>query len=53
MARIARALAALVLLIASFGLAGCLHTWAQTYQDYPPAAWEPRQPHVQANPNDG
>jgi hypothetical protein len=53
MASIARAVAVVVLVLASLGSAGCLHTWAQTYQDYPPAAWQPRQPNVQGNPSDG
>jgi hypothetical protein len=53
MARIARAMAVVMLLIASLCSAGCLHTWTQTYQDYPPAAWDPPQPHRQGNPSDG
>jgi len=53
MARIARAVAAVVLVIASLGTAGCLHTWTQTYQDYPPSAWDPPRSHPQGNPSDG
>ncbi len=53
MARIARAVALVVLVIAGLGSTGCLHTWAQTYQDFPPSAWEPAQPHRQGNPSDG
>ena len=44
MARIARLLAVIALVIASLGSTGCLHTLAQTYQDYPPSAWEPPTP---------
>ena len=29
-----------VLVVASLGSAGCLHTWTQTYHDYPPEAWD-------------
>ena len=36
MARIARAVAVVMLVIASLCATGCLHTWTQTYQDYPP-----------------
>jgi len=53
MARIARAVAAALLVIASLGAAGCLHTWTGTYHDYPPSAWDPPHTHPQGNPNDG
>lgn len=53
MAGIARAVAVLVLIIASLGSVGCLHTWTQTYQDYPPSAWEPADTHHQGDPKDG
>jgi hypothetical protein len=53
MTKIARVVAFVLLVITSLGSAGCLHTWTQTYQDYPPAAWQPRQPHVQGDPSDG
>jgi hypothetical protein len=52
MARIARAAAVVMLMIASLCSAGCLHTWTQTYRDYPPEAWDPPQ-HHQGNPSDG
>jgi len=49
MARIVRAVAALLLVIVGLGIAGCIHTWTQTYQDYPPSAYgPPHQP--QATP---
>jgi len=53
MARIARAVAFVVLVIAGLGSTGCLHTWTQTYQDYPPSAWEPPHTHPQGDPSDG
>jgi hypothetical protein len=53
MARIARLLAVGVLLVASLGSTGCLHTLAQTYHDYPPEAWDPPHTQHQGNPNDG
>ena len=53
MARIARAVAAVVLVIASLGVTGCLHTWTQTYYDYPPSAWDPPHTRPQGDPNDG
>ncbi len=40
MARIARAVAVVMLVIASLCTTGCLHTWTQTYHDYPPSAWK-------------
>jgi hypothetical protein len=52
MARIARAVAALFLLIVGLGIAGCIHTWTQTYQDYPPSANGPPHP-PQGDPSDG
>lgn len=52
MARIARALAAFLLVIVGLGVAGCIHTWTQTYQDYPPSAYGPPHEH-QGNPSDG
>jgi len=53
MVRIARAAAAVVLVIVSLSAAGCLHTWTETYRDYPPSAWDPPRTHPQGNPNDG
>jgi hypothetical protein len=53
MARIARAVAALLLLIVGLGVAGCIHTWTQTYQDYPPSADGPPHEHPQGDPSDG
>jgi len=53
MARIARAVAGVVLVFALLGSAGCLHTWTETYRDYPPSAWDPPHSHPQGNPNDG
>jgi len=53
MARIARAVAALLLLIVGLGVAGCIHTWTQTYQDYPPSAYGPPHNHPQGDPSDG
>jgi hypothetical protein len=53
MVRIARAMAVVVLVIAGLGSAGCLPTWTETRQDYPPSAWEPAYTHHQGNPNDG
>jgi hypothetical protein len=42
-----------VLLVASLGSSGCLHTWTQTYQDYPPEASDPPYTQHQGNPKDG
>ncbi len=53
MARIARAVAVFVLVIAGLGSAGCLPTWTQTYQDYPPSAWDPAYSKHQGDPSDG
>jgi hypothetical protein len=53
MTRIAQAVATTLLLIAGLGVVGCIHTWTQTYQDYPPSAWAPPHTHLQGNPNDG
>jgi hypothetical protein len=53
MARIARMMAVVVLVIASLGSAGCLHTWTQTYHDYPPSAWDNPYTKHQGDPKDG
>jgi hypothetical protein len=53
MARIARAVAVVMLVIASLCATGCLQTWTQTYQDYPPSAWENPPAAHQGNPRDG
>jgi hypothetical protein len=53
MARIARAAAVVMLVIASLCATGCLHTWTQTYQEYPPSAWENPPAAHQGNPQDG
>ncbi len=53
MARIARALAVIILMIASLCTTGCLHTWTGTYRDYPPDAWQPPHSPPQGNPTDG
>ena len=53
MARIARTVALAMLVLAGLSSVGCLHTWTQTYQDYPPSAWEPAHTHHQGDPPDG
>jgi hypothetical protein len=54
MARIARAIAVVMLVIVSLGTAGCLHTWTETYQDYPPDAWRPAaEQSRQGDPSEG
>jgi hypothetical protein len=52
MARLTRAVAVVMLVVGSLCCTGCLHTWTETYRDYPPAAWDPPKPH-QGNPSDG
>ncbi len=52
MARIARACVTLVLVIVGLSIVGCIHTWTQTYDDFPPDAIG--RPHEQqGNPTDG
>jgi hypothetical protein len=52
MSRIARAVAALLLVLVGLGAAGCIHTWTQTYEDFPPDRYlEPHQHYDQ--PSDG
>ena len=46
MAKIARAVVIVVLVIAGLGSTGCLHTWTGTYHDYPPSAWDPPHSHA-------
>ena len=53
MARIVRAVAIVVLVIASLGSVGCLHTWMYSFQDYPPSAWDPAYTKHQGDPKDG
>jgi hypothetical protein len=49
----ARALAALLLVIVSVSATGCIHTWTETYADFPPSAWDPPHSKPQGNPSDG
>jgi hypothetical protein len=51
--RLVRAITVVILLVASLCSTGCLHTWTQTYQDYPPAAWDPTHSRPQGSPSDG
>jgi hypothetical protein len=53
MARIARAVAVVLLVTAGLCSTGCLHTWTQTYQDYPPDAWKVPEAQHQGNPSEG
>jgi hypothetical protein len=53
MAKIARAVALVVLVIASLGSAGCLHTLMYSFQDYPPSAQDPGYTKHQGDPRDG
>jgi hypothetical protein len=53
MARIARAVAAVALAITTLSASGCLHTWTETYRDYPPSAWDPPHSHPPSDPGDG
>ena len=53
MARIARAMAIVMLVIASLCTTGCLHTLTETYREYPPDAWQPAHPPHQGKPTDG
>ena len=48
-----RAMATVFLIVMSLCATGCLHTWTQTYQDYPPSAWDRPHSHPQGNPTDG
>ena len=50
MARIARMVAVVLLVIASLGSAGCLHTWTRRTTIILPTAWEPAYTHHQGNP---
>jgi hypothetical protein len=53
MARIARAVMLMLIAIAASGLAGCIHTWTETYAEFPPTIYD--TPHVpsQGQPSDG
>jgi hypothetical protein len=51
--KVCRVVAIVTLLGATLCATGCLHTWTQTYQDYPPSAWDPAHSRTQGNPGDG
>lgn len=53
MGKLIRAIAAVCAIIVTLCASGCLHTWTQTYQDYPPSAWDPPHSHPQGNSTDG
>ncbi len=49
---IARTLVLALLVIVGLSAAGCIHTWTQTYHDYPPEAYtNPPHSRAQTNPN--
>ncbi|HZW33641.1 MAG TPA: hypothetical protein VFF52_23170 [Isosphaeraceae bacterium] len=59
MTRIARAVVIGLLLTAVLGTSGCgwsrglIHTWAETYADFPPEINSPHPAPPQGNPSDG
>jgi hypothetical protein len=52
-ARIAHAALVMLLTVAALCAVGCVHTWTETYHEYPPAAWEIGRVPPQGDPNDG
>jgi hypothetical protein len=53
MARIARATAIILLVIATSGIAGCIHTWTETYAEFPPSIYDGSHAPRQGDPSDG
>jgi hypothetical protein len=53
MTRIARAVVLALLVSAVLGSSGCIHTWTETYADFPPSINSKPPAHVQGDPNDG
>ena len=54
MTRIARAVLLALLVSAALGSSGCIHTWAETYAEFPPAVFDKKpHVHVQGDPSDG
>jgi hypothetical protein len=63
MSRIARAIVLALLCSTVMGISGCahpegwprpwIHTWTQTYDEFPPSVNDPPQDHRQGNPSDG
>jgi hypothetical protein len=53
MSKLCRVALAALLVTASLCATGCLHTWAETYHDYPPDALAPPHSRPQGNPSDG
>jgi hypothetical protein len=52
-ARITRVVVCALLVIITVSAAGCIHTWTQTYRDYPPPEMIPQHVPPQGNPSDG
>jgi hypothetical protein len=54
MSRIARALVVALLISAAMTSSGCIHTWTETYAEFPPEALGDKpHMHVQGDPSDG
>lgn len=50
---IARACVLALLVIVGMTAAGCIHTWTQTYHDYPPEAYtDPAHSRTMADPGE-
>jgi hypothetical protein len=63
MSRIARAIVLTLLVSTALGISGCahpegwprpwIHTWTQTYADFPPSVNDTPHVPIQGNPSDG
>ncbi len=52
MSRFARAVALALLATTVLGVSGCIHTWTQTYAEFPPSIENTPHTHGQPNPQD-
>lgn len=53
MSRFARAIALVLLAMTALTASGCIHTWAETYAEFPPSMGNTPHTHGQPNPSDG
>ncbi len=53
MSRYLRAIALALLAMTALAATGCIHTWTQTYAEFPPSIYNTPHTHGQPDPADG
>lgn len=53
MGKMARSVSLVLLILSALSLCGCIHTWTETYREYPPSAYDPARIHPHGSPDGG